>query len=372
MNGMIAYRLLEGITLNKGYLIFVSFLLNIHCAQALEGLIGKAIVNNFHDVANTVKSVNNAANAVNDGLKSAGNAIADRFKDTKLTRSIDYGARKAALEASRAVAKGVLEATEALSKGTLDVAERTANLAVQAAQGFVSQVGRNISDAVLIGSSQAAKGVLEGAKHTTLGVLQGTQWVVNNALGQIDINCIHYDGSLQDLKSLNLGNVRVKGKIIVPFDEEMSLNLSNPISSIESFAKLIANMMKNAFLKPETAKIAQQAKMPLEQALHKIEEGIEQLPLAQQQIAALQTPPEIAQAEKEVADAEKKIIEAGKKLESIALQAHRTIEQAALKSMDELQDFVFKHGTPSRSTRLFKEELLRRKKSLEKELQKTT
>lgn len=196
----------------------------------------------FDTVWNGVKD---AANTVGNEVKKLGNC----FGDTKVTRAVDYAARKAALEAALPIAQGVLTAAEAVSHGSLDAAEASAKLAVSAAQEFLKGV-EGVSVTTMQGSALASQGILEGVKQGTVGVLKGTRFVVGGVLDQFDINEIAFKGDLQRLAGGVLGDVRVKGKFFVDFNEELTLDPKNIPASIGRLIEKLVSKLGDAVFAP--------------------------------------------------------------------------------------------------------------------------
>jgi len=202
----------------------------------------------FTDGWNAVKTI---AYQTGDAFVAAGKAIGDRFKDTKLTRSIDYGARKAAFEVSLAAAQGVLTAAQQASSQTLVAAEKTAELGLQAAEGFLRDVVGKASPEILQGAATAAKGVLEGAKASSVATLQGTEWVVNQTLGQFDLNRIRYEGDLRGLEHGILGKVLCEGKLLgKDFSTTISLNPREIAQSVEPLVNQAVAELKKQVIEP--------------------------------------------------------------------------------------------------------------------------
>lgn len=201
------------------------------------------------DVWGGVKS---AANTVGDGAKKAVNEVAkikNCFGDTKVTRSVDYGVRKGAFETALLAATGALSAAKAISTGSLDAAEASAKLGVSAAQEFLKGV-EGVSVGAMQASAEASKGILEGVKQGTVGVLKGTRFVVGHVMDQFDINEIMYKGDLQRLAGGVLGDVRVRGKFFVDFNEELTLDPKNIPNSIARLVEKLVSKLGSAVFAP--------------------------------------------------------------------------------------------------------------------------
>jgi hypothetical protein len=216
--------------------------------------------NIFEDAFNAVKQ---AANKVDDAFTEAGKeikkgfdtagreiekganiaigAIKERFSDTKTTRAIDYGIRKAALETALATANGVLEGSKQAATGTLIAAEETAKAGLSAAEHFLSDVVGVASPAILRGSATTAQGVLEGVKQAGVGVLQGSQWIVTQATNLIDINHVKYQGDLKRLKSGVLGDMLCEG---TAFRKPFSFHFDLDPRDLSSIEQSIATLLK--------------------------------------------------------------------------------------------------------------------------------
>lgn len=158
--------------------------------------------------------IKKAAHTTGDAFETAGQAIGDRFKNTKLTRSVDYAVRKAAFEASLHTALGILDATQTISAQTLVTAEKSATLGLKAAEGFLTEIVKRASPALLETSAKAANGVLDGARISGVGILKGTEWVATNTIGQFDLNRIRYQGDLKGLEGGVVGSVLCEGKLL--------------------------------------------------------------------------------------------------------------------------------------------------------------
>lgn len=320
----------------------------------------------FSDAWNGIKKT---ANTIASGFEDAGKWIADRFGDTQVTRGIDFGIRLAALESAKAVAQGILEASQAISDITLSGSYEAANLAVRASEEFVDKVLKNVARATLEASYQTANGVLEGAKQTSVGVLEGTRWVVKQTLGAVDINCIHYDGSLKELEALYLGKIIVRGVLISPFEIDMSLDLKDPLSSVGVVVESIGKMMKSAFIDPVTDAIAGKAKTEnFDQAVQQVTQAGQKATQAENTLAQLAPPVELVQAQATVQNAEKEIEKEKEKLTVIAADMQESLKKAAALSFDELIKFVAEQGTEiTRETTLMKQELANRIRKKKKE-----
>ncbi|HZW60673.1 MAG TPA: hypothetical protein VFF04_00435 [Candidatus Babeliales bacterium] len=176
-------------------------------AQAAE-TAGSAIKGAAEQAGGAIKGA--AETVYEKGLKPAGEFIAARFQDTQTTRAIDFGIRYAALETAHATATATLQSAKAVATGPMIAARETAKAALNAAEGFLETVGKNVSRGVLSGSATAAKGILEGVKQGTVWTLEGTRFVLTQGLANMfDINRIYYKESLSELKNGVLGNVKI-------------------------------------------------------------------------------------------------------------------------------------------------------------------
>lgn len=230
----------------RTYLRLHIFIL-LHCAAPISGNIFDSIKGAFED----------AGNAIKDTAVAAGNAIADRFKDTKVTRSIDYGIRLAALEAAERVASGVLDAAEKVSSGALNVSIDTVNTGLTAAEGFLQHVVQNASTGILSGSVIATNGILEGVKQAGVGTLEGGKWVAKNVLGQFDLNKVRYEGDLKSLERGILGNVQVEGILLgKSFSKSMTLDPADMAKSVAGIAKDLGSTIKNAVYDPISSSLS--------------------------------------------------------------------------------------------------------------------
>lgn len=286
-----------------------------------------------------------------------GEQIADRFKDTQATRSIDFAARMAAYEVALQTATGVLTAAKELAQVTLQGAQETAKLGTQAANGFLQGVEQT-ADGILQFSDDAAKGVLEAAKQTGVGVLQGTTWVVNNTLGQFDINKIHYDGNLQDLSKGVLGNVLVEAQVVKPISFHMNLDPKNVANSVASIATDIFNTLKHTLIDPLTPQLTH------------VKENESQLQKNVQKLGSLTPPAEIEKAQKKAQEVEEKmahLTEQQLKLAQSAKGLEQTMKDLDSKTNDQLiqhiDEIMNSNLTPAqkRELRLFRDQLVRKK-----------
>jgi uncharacterized protein YjbI with pentapeptide repeats len=203
-------------------------------------------------LAPTSKFLESAGASTISTLREGTNVVIDRFKDTQVTRAIDYYTRLGALTAAKEVASGVLTAAEVTARGTLIASRATAEGVLEGARGFLSEVAKPLSTGVLQITADAANGVLEGAKQTGVGILEGGKWVVNNTLGQFDVTKIHYDGNLRDFVTGNLGNVAAELIILQkkvnppPF----TLDVNNIFESLKSLINNALDLLKSTFIDP--------------------------------------------------------------------------------------------------------------------------
>jgi uncharacterized protein YjbI with pentapeptide repeats len=219
--------------------------------------------------------------------------------NTKVTRAADYAVRYAALQAAYGVATGVLEAAQAIARGTLEATYQTAYGSLKAAEGFLAEVVKPTASGVLVGAREAGNGILEGAKEASLGALEGGKWVVNNTLGQIDLNRIHYDGNLQDFATGILGNVEFKGKIIAPFDFKATLDVSDVFASIKQITNKLVDDLEEVFIKPFKKKTGYDANRAL------LEEQAREAEKIKNTLAAMQPPVESIHALEDMTKKEK-------------------------------------------------------------------
>lgn len=328
-------------------------------------LSGSAHANIFDDAFSAIKS---AANTVGDAFTTAGKeiekganiaigAIKERFSDTKTTRAIDYGVRKAALEAALATANGVLEGAKQASAGTLIAAEETAKAGLTAAEHFLSDVVRVASPAILKGSAQTAQGVLEGVKQAGVGVLQGTQWVVTTATSTFDINRIRYQGDLKRLKTGVLGDMLCEGtafkhafSFTFDLDPRDMKSIGNSIEKLlKDFERLfnenVANPIKNAFVPLKQQ--AEQAEKILTTQAAPPKAVTDAIDAAKKATAITQN---LAQKEQEAAT---KLYDAVKKLQEIAQKNNKELES------------LIRQGTQTSSvdSALARQELIKRLKN---------
>ncbi len=202
-------------------------------------------------VAPTGKFLEEATKKTITAVKDGTNIVVDRFKDTKVTRALDYYAQLGALTAAYEVARGVLQAAQTVAQGSIVASRASAQGVLDGAQGFLREVVRPSSNAILKGSAEAAKGVLEGAKQTGVGILEGGKWVVNTTLGQFDITVIHYDGNLRDFATGNLGNVTVEIVLVgKPVRFTVTLDLNNAAESLKPIIAKVADELKKTFVDP--------------------------------------------------------------------------------------------------------------------------
>lgn len=176
-------------------------------------------------------------------------AIADRFKDTKVTRAVDYHLQLAGLETYKQILKG----SQATALASMEAAKESALASLKLAKGFLKTVVQNAALGALEGPAQAAKGVLTAAQATSVGVVGAASFIVDQTVGQFDITCIHYHGDVHSVAKLNLGNVEIHAKVIKPFTVITDLNLAHPLDSASNIAKAIANEIKDIVLLPFNA-----------------------------------------------------------------------------------------------------------------------
>jgi hypothetical protein len=176
-------------------------------------------------------------------------AVADRFKDTKVTRAIDFHIQLAALETYLQL----LKASKATAIASLEAAKQSAKASLNLAQGFLDKVVKNAALGALEGPAQAAKGILTAAQATSVGALEAGKFVVDKTVGQFDITCIHYHGDVKSIAKLNLGNVKIHAKIFKPFTIDTNLDLAHPLDSAQHIALAIADKMKEIILEPFNA-----------------------------------------------------------------------------------------------------------------------
>lgn len=319
----------------------------------------------FSDAWDGVKST---AEDIGHGFEDAGKWIGDRFHDTKPTRAIDYAARLAAFETALHVATAVLDAAKFIADQTLEGAYQTANGSLKIAEHFLDDVVQNLATGTLRGPKLASQGILEGAKHASVGVLEGGRWLTNQSLGQIDITCIHYDGNVQDLIRGNLGNVEIRGKILVPFKPvKFDLDISNPIASVTSAAASIGKLMESVLLSPFSKEVEAVTNKPLNQALNEVQQGVQLTQQLEQKIQSTQVPSELIENQNKLLEQQKQIEDKKKEVADLAFKMQAVMKEAAAKSYDELLQFISSKGTNlDRTTVAYRQQYAKTMESIKK------
>ncbi|HEV2601186.1 MAG TPA: hypothetical protein VGT41_02710 [Candidatus Babeliales bacterium] len=217
--------------------------------ESVEGKIKKA----FEKAGKTIYK--EVLKPTAKALEKAGKAVADRFKDTKLTRAIDYATRKAGLEIAHKTATGVLIASQAAATGTLIAARETAKGALVVAEQFLDKVVENTTYGVMKGSAETAKGILEGTKQVTTGIIKAGKFIVVEPLDLFDLNEIKYHGRLQDIGRGVLGDVKVVAELFhQPVNFSITLDVKAGFNAVtkalKSVIDKVANELVNALIKP--------------------------------------------------------------------------------------------------------------------------
>lgn len=346
------------------YNLLMIFLLTWHA-----GMTAYDFLDLVNDIKNAGENVGGEIASIAQGVVKELEKGANWAVNNKAIRSIDYGIRLAALESSKAVATAVLDASKFVADKALAGAYETAKLSVDVAEGFLREVVQRASTGVLIGPATAAKGILEGAKQATVGVLEGGKWITNQSLGQLDVTCIHYDGNIQDLVRLKLGNVVIKGKIIQPFTMPMDLDLTDPVGSVGSAAANIGKLMQSIFLSPFEKQVEQETKRPLSELLNTVQVGAQEAQRLEQQLQSLQEPEQLVQARKKLLDAQHAIEAKKKEVERAIFDARVVVQRTAALSYEDLLKEVSSGKLSQREMRTLQEELLQKKEALESAIQ---
>jgi hypothetical protein len=291
----------------------------------------------WNDALSDMKS---AAQEVDTAFQKAGKAIGDRFKDTKLTRAIDYGARKGAFELAERTAQAVLSASKEAADGTLMVGAKTAEAALSTAERFLADVVQAASPAILRGSANAAQEVIEAAKQAGVATLKGTQVVISTLMDTFDIRKLSYRGDLKRLENGVFGDVSCEGRIFgKDFSTQFDLDprsIPKILNSLEPLFIKLGNLLDEKIGAP-----FREAFEPLKQQSERAASMVKKSPteadrlVAQAIQAAQKSDVTINAIKEEEYKAARTLVDATTKLRDIAQKTNKELEAAIRKGVKE-------------------------------------
>lgn len=183
-----------------------------------------------------------AGEGVADAAKKAADWVGDRFKDTQVTRAIDFAARNAALNTAYGVAYATLQSAKAVSTASLIAARKSVDVALIAAEEFLDKLVRNVAKGGLIAINESTKGVLKGVEKGTVWTIEGGRIVLTQGvLDMFDINRIYTKVRLQELLSGVLGHVEVDMTL---FKQRLTPSISiDPKKGIEQLIQVLTPLV---------------------------------------------------------------------------------------------------------------------------------
>ncbi len=277
--------------------------------------------------------VEKGARKVGKTITDAGSWISDRFKDTQVTRAIDYGIRKGALESALALATGVLKTAQETAKGTLLASKAVAEKAMSASQELLDGVN-SASKIVLQGSADIASGALEGVKQGSLAVLEGGSIVTKGILELFDIEEIKYKGTLAALKSGSLGNVSIQAAVFKKkFDLKVTLDIKKGYNAVTDAL--------NKAVQPVIDRLSDELLLPYERKIKKLQLETKKIEKSLQATANVEA--QVQAAEDSALQAEQRVTQLETQEDKAQKDIQATIKQANEKAINALEEEEKKH-----------------------------
>lgn len=187
------------------------------------------------------RALKRAANKTVSGLKSAARAVT---RDSKATRSVDYGVRRGALEVALRTAQLSFDGADKILQGARGVTQADPRLIALNTElaALLAQKG------TLIASRETANGILEAAKQTgTFAVGTVAKGAVKGILDTFSITGADFKGSLEEILGGVIPKLRVTFKIV---GKDLSLtvggiSLSTIHDGIEKIGDAVASEVRN-------------------------------------------------------------------------------------------------------------------------------